>query len=288
MVGAPLDSQVGGAVYIFGKNGPAWTATTFNAPSPSNQGFGYSVSISSSYALAGRVFSGGAILYRRNGSSWSPSEVLASGVLNDAFGSAVAVSDTRAVVGAPAYQFLIGLPHQGAAYVFEDLVDLRARLYGLLNDHAVPAILVGCEIVDCCPGCPGPPYEIDWRIRVSGPVLEAVNLWFPTLSPDAARRMNVEGNGRWLGLNRLRVDKGQTILRGFSVNPGVRAPVAVPQLVLDDAAVRMLTSQRGVNQFGRVELVVEQMIGRVVVGEYRFDYDLDEALRSRSPSASKP
>jgi FG-GAP repeat len=296
IIGAPFDSQVGGAVYIFAKNGPTWTSTKFNAPSPvdvSGKAFGYedfgrSVSISSSYALAGRESAGSAILYRRNGSSWSLSEVLASGVPNDHFGRDVAVSDTRAVVGAPAPEWLIGLPHQGAAYVFEDLVDLRARLSGLLNDNAVPVILVGCEIVDCCPGCPGPPYEIDWRIRVSGPVLEAVNLWFPTLPPDAARRMNVEGNGRWLGLNRLRVDRGQTMLRSFSVKPGVRAPVAIPQLVLDEAAVRSLTSARGGKEVGRVELIVEQMIGRVVVGEYRFDYDFDEGLRSRRPSAPKP
>src|ERR1041384_8681386 len=33
---------------------------------------------------------------------------------------------------------------------------------------------VGCEAVDCCPGCPGVLEELQWRIRVEGTPLESV------------------------------------------------------------------------------------------------------------------
>jgi hypothetical protein len=93
--------------------------------------------------------------------------------------------------------------------------------------------------------------------------------------------MDLKGNGRWLGLNQLRVGRGQTILRGFSVNPKLRAPVAVPKLLIDEAAVRKLAAQRGRGEIGSVELVVEQLLGQVVVSEYKFSYNFDEALRSQ-------
>jgi hypothetical protein len=222
---------------------------------------------------------GAAFLYELSGAAWSLFEEVASNVKDDLFGYDVAVSADRAVVGAPGDSS--PLPHQGAAYVYEGLRGLPDLLGHLVFESEIPLIEVGCEIVDCCPGCPGPPFELDWRIRLSGSPVEAVVLWFTGLSPEASRRMEIKGNGRWLGLNQLRVGRGQTILRGFSVGPKGRAPVAVPKLLFDEAAVRKVTAQRGGKEIGSVELVVEQLLGQVVVSEYKFSYNFDEALRSR-------
>lgn len=65
---------------------------------------------------------------------------------------------------------------------------------GILIVEKLPGIPPGCEVIDCCPGCPGPPYEIDWRIRLAGDPIESVILQFEDLSPDQAKRLSIKGN----------------------------------------------------------------------------------------------
>src|SRR5262245_26621358 len=48
-------------------------------------------------------------------------------------------------------------------------------------------IPVGCESIDCCPGCPARA-PIDWRIRLGGDAVETMVLEFDGLPADARAR----------------------------------------------------------------------------------------------------
>src|SRR3990172_124504 len=115
----------------------------------------------------------------------------------------------------------------------------------ILTVEKLPGIRLSCEVIDCCPGCPGPPYEIDWRIRLAGDPIESVILQFEDLSPDQAKRLSIKGNGKWLGPNRLQVGTGETILSGFISDPKARPPVAIPQVAMDQDRVRKIMEAMG-------------------------------------------
>ncbi len=58
----------------------------------------------------------------------------------------------------------------------------------------IPPIPVGCESVDCCPGCPARE-ALTWRIRLGGDAVEAMVLEFEGLPPGARRsRATVAGS----------------------------------------------------------------------------------------------
>jgi len=154
-------------------------------------------------------------------------------------------------------------------------------------------IPVGCEVVDCCPGCPGPP--IDWRINVRGDLLEAVVLKFENLAPEQASQLGIKGTGRWEGTN-LQVGKGETLISGFNVGGSSALPVAVPRLVVNKEGVRRL-QQTAAGEAdagkspadqdkdrGQMEVLVEQMIGDYVVNEFRFIYRITRCPRPVLPS----
>lgn len=150
-------------------------------------------------------------------------------------------------------------------------------------ETTIPEIPVGCETIDCCPGCPGPG-PLDWRIRLSGTPLNAMTLVFENLSAEAQRKLTIEGNARWAEGNRLRVGRGETIVRGFDTGASGRPPVAMPRVDLDSGAVEELrrdtdlaeaTSQ---GDMGELELVVEQLLGSVVVNEYVLVYRFRRCL----------
>ncbi len=55
------------------------------------------------------------------------------------------------------------------------IVNIRACLEEFEKFiEIIERIPLGCEVVDCCPGCPGPPWDIDWEVRVIDPVFDDI------------------------------------------------------------------------------------------------------------------
>lgn len=140
---------------------------------------------------------------------------------------------------------------------------------------------VGCEVIDCCPGCPGPP--IDWRIRLSGDPARAVVLRFENLSVEAARKLRVEGRGGWQQGNELRVEKGEVFVRGFAGDAGGPVPGAVLQIEMDESFLKARkasqasqkdsgTGKSGNKARDTVSLLIEQRIGKIVVNGFLLRY----------------
>ncbi|HZI67004.1 MAG TPA: zinc-dependent metalloprotease family protein [Thermoanaerobaculia bacterium] len=142
-------------------------------------------------------------------------------------------------------------------------------------------IPVGCEIIDCCPGCPGPG-PIDWRILVAGDPIESAVLTFEGLPPERARAIGIEGDARWLEGGQLRIGKGEVILKGLPGDARDRPPVGSMRLVVNrslkggpgDSADSGDEPPDAPKDAGSVEISIDQMLGRFVVNEYRLRYQV--------------
>jgi hypothetical protein len=126
---------------------------------------------------------------------------------------------------------------------------------------------VGCEIIDCCPGCPGDTV-IDWIIRVEGDPFLSVVLFFENLAPEVARGLKIEGNVKWLGGQRLEIlSKGVTTIRGLRADPNSMLPSMMsPRMSLERVTAVAPNRRSGrVQRSGTLEITVEQTIdGRVI------------------------
>ena len=133
------------------------------------------------------------------------------------FGADVALSADGAIA-------LIGESGGEAAYLFR--IEKAAKCsdtMSVLDPRCFENIVirgkgvrVGCEIIDCCPNCPGN-FFIDWIIRFEGYPVKGLVLEFDGLPVETARRLKLQ-NARWLkGRNLLLVeDAGKpVIIKGF-------------------------------------------------------------------------
>jgi len=133
-----------------------------------------------------------------------------------------------------------------------DLPNVMAR------DLHVPA---GCELIDCCPGCPSDE-SVDWRVRVEG---------------DAIGEVEVRIEGHESELAPLRLPRGETRLE--AVAPGRsagRAPLATLRVHPDAAAlgrlaVRAREDERS-EEVARISVAVEQWVGAVRVNQHHFTW----------------
>ena len=133
---------------------------------------------------------------------------------------------------------------------------------------------VGCESRLCCPGCPDD--TIDWRIRVSGDPLQSVLFQFENLSPGAAHKLRIKGKARWEG-GALRVLPGETVVSGFKHDPRATPVVATPRLFSNRESFTKLqhvAARGGDRPLGRMEVFVEQLMGKYAISEARVAYNV--------------
>ena len=133
-------------------------------------------------------------------------------------------------------------------------------------------IPLGCELIDCCPGCPGArPRMLDWHVQIAGRSLESLEIGFE--DPASPRPARIEGDGHSTRTGAVIGRKGATLhdLRA----DGDRVPVAFLQLHLDPAALdEMQTRERGAGgaDLDSIEVSIDQMLGPVSVNEFRLRY----------------
>ena len=150
-------------------------------------------------------------------------------------------------------------------------------------------IPVGCEVIDCCPGCPGPP--IDWRIRVQGELVDSVVLSFDNLPPEQTKNLAIKGNGKWEGSS-LQVGQGETMVSGFDGDSRNVPPVATPRVQVNKERVKRLAESTASDadktvdrrDVGKIEVTIEQMRGKYLVNETSLAYSLVLCPRPKLPS----
>ncbi len=144
----------------------------------------------------------------------------------------------------------------------------------------LPPIPVGCESIDCCPGCPARE-AIAWRIQLGGDTIESMMLEFEGLPAGSGARPTIEGDGRWVDERRLEIRPGLTTVRGLPREVGARTPVAVPRI----GRARSGPTPAG-DSARTFEFSVEQFVGPVRVNEFRLSYWLIDCSPSTMPPAS--
>ncbi len=296
LVGAPgVDCTAGGfcgAAYVFVRDSSGWSQQKkLTVGADDNRGLGMATALSSdgNTALVGALEEtctsgqncGSGYLFERTGSIWAQKQKLTPSprAALDLFGGWVALSDdaSTALVGARGRDCVAG-PDCGTVHFFAEKQCIGRD--GVINpgcfetpvfvsEHWVP---VGCEIVDCCPGCPGP-FIIDWHLRVDGAPVGGVIVRFDNLSPAAQSRLQLQGNAQWVDRQRLEIPgSGDVVIRGFrpADQQDLRWSTRSPRMTLERVvgpgfSQSASQSGRAGGDSGAIRVRVEQRVGGVSI-----------------------
>ena len=170
--------------------------------------------------------------------------------------------------------FLIAAPAEAAhwdkfvKFCFADFIDVPE----IIPEIPVP---VGCEVVDCCPGCPGPFEFIDWRILVEKNAA-GVQIRLDGMDERAIANLKFRGNVTREG-SILNVGPGESFITGLpnakkgSVAVGVVKVMpnkeAAPQANAADAATGAAADTGNDADANGVEIY--QMVGKYTVNRFR-------------------
>lgn len=166
----------------------------------------------------------------------------------------------------------LALAAQGAAARGPDLVEevcvrdlVRARPLGPLP---VP---VGCELVDCCPGCPSAT-PIELRIDLDTRVVSQAELHFEALASQEFERLKITGAAERKA-GRIVVRAGSTRIGGFPARPDGPAPVVMLRPLTNDRAVRRFVARRSPAGAAHhtERIVVRQFAGPYLVNSLALD-----------------
>jgi len=84
-------------------------------------------------------------------------------------------------------------------------------------------IPVGCDLIDCCPNCPGPLADIDWKINLLRNKADSVVINFTGLTEEAKKGLKNSGNGKWLSTTRFQLNDDESLIKGFKGSDNIVA-----------------------------------------------------------------
>jgi hypothetical protein len=139
---------------------------------------------------------------------------------------------------------------------------------------------VGCEVIDCCPGCPGPG-PIEWRINVDRNLTKAVTLRFEGLDRAALTRLKVGGAARREG-NQIIVGAGESTISGLPFSRSGRVAVANVRVTIDKARLGAMKPNADADAAKAAAAANEsdagfqivQYLGSFIINRFDFKYPL--------------
>jgi len=85
-------------------------------------------------------------------------------------------------------------------------------------------IPVGCEVIDCCPGCPGPG-PLDWRIHIDETIVSGATLRFEGIPIKQLRELSIKGNAKIDDDGNILLGAGEIEISGLPAEVDGRVPV---------------------------------------------------------------
>jgi len=145
---------------------------------------------------------------------------------------------------------------------------------------------IGCAILDCCPGCPGPgPLEV--RLDFAAPTGSEARLSVGGVPKPALSSIKLGGNARWADGGTLLLAPGESSIQGWP-SDAKQVPVFTPQVRIADTAVKQLATvgTKGADRplEATARLSVTQFLGRFSVREYAVRYTIRACSQSSSDS----
>jgi len=156
------------------------------------------------------------------------------------------------------------------------LADVVLPATALQKRAPVP---VGCELVDCCPGCPGAG-PVEWRIAIDAKILAGAELRFEGLSAADLKHLKVTGKAKRQG-DRIVLRPGESRIRGLPYKAG--APVVVGllrPLARKKAPAGAVPARRSVTE----QISVRQFLGGSPVNGFKWKF----AIRRCGPIVDPP
>jgi hypothetical protein len=149
---------------------------------------------------------------------------------------------------------------------------------------ATAPIPVGCELVDCCPGCPalGP---IEWHIRLDGKVATRAELRFEGLSQQEVVGLKIKGAAKRDG-ERIVLRAGSARIAGIPRGAGAPVAVGVLQPLVSEQAARRLPQLLRAAPDLTDRIRVEQFVGPSLVNAFSWTWKPRPCLDSPKPPAS--
>jgi hypothetical protein len=109
----------------------------------------------------------------------------------------------------------------------------------IIEDIPIP---VGCEVIDCCPGCPGPGF-IDWKIRLDKTIMQGARLRIEGLDEKSLRALKISGDAKISVKGDIILGTGEISISGLPEQVNGQVPVAyiTPQISNIDALMKSAT-----------------------------------------------
>lgn len=91
----------------------------------------------------------------------------------------------------------------------------------IIEDIPIP---VGCEVIDCCPGCPGPGF-LDWKIRIDKAAMKGATLRFEGLNQKILSQLKISGNAKISEKGEILLGTGEISISGLPAEVDGKVPV---------------------------------------------------------------
>jgi len=127
--------------------------------------------------------------------------------------------------------FLIGTP---VAYALNwNLISsfCLEEIFQIPEIEDVP-IPVGCEVIDCCTGCPGPGF-LDWKIRIDKTVMQGATLRFEGLSQKSLKQLKISGEAKITDNGEILLGSGEISISGLPDDIQGQVPVGFISPLID-------------------------------------------------------
>lgn len=138
-------------------------------------------------------------------------------------------------------------------------------------------IPVGCELVDCCPGCPASgPFE--WRMNVDATVLTGAELRLQGLGQAQLKQLQISGNAKLEG-DRIHLGRGESKIEGIPASATGKIIVGSMLPTLGKGTPRIRGTAKDV-------IRVEQFLGQMPINAFRWQFFITRCLVIGPPPAA--
>lgn len=106
--------------------------------------------------------------------------------------------------------------------VYRFCPELFVEIPRLVEEIPIP---VGCEVIDCCPWCPGPPQDFEWRVNIDKTRFQGATLRFEGLTQKHLSQLQIKGDAKITDKGEIALGSGEIRISGLPAQIDGKVPV---------------------------------------------------------------